>query len=322
MEPETSPGVPEEPTHISLTPYLFVLPLGIITSMVALAGVYWLDKNVPDFHVMGWYANYVIPVGAIIVGLAAGSGYGIASWLTGVRISRSLLWTVLLLQTAAYVGAEYVEYRDVMGQFEKAGVGLVQDQRLPTFLEYYDFKARSFAWKAKNGNGAGSAGWLGVLLCSPRGGGVHPGRVPRPSHPDRDALLRRLSALHEPQGARRGPRSRARQEDCQEGHGCTGGLRQGTGGGGRERGSGSRRLREASAAGNVDAFTQELAASASGKLDKKLARRVVVSLTWCKSCESGRIALTLVSVLGDQVTQVPMADTTVSPEFVRALVAG
>src|SRR5581483_9828152 len=63
MEPETAPGVPEEPARASRTPYVFVLQCGIITSVLALAGVYWLARNTTDFHIMGWYANYVIPAG-------------------------------------------------------------------------------------------------------------------------------------------------------------------------------------------------------------------------------------------------------------------
>src|SRR5262245_58386599 len=161
MEPETAPGVTGEPARVSRTPYLLVLQCGITTSVLALAGVYWLNKNATDFHIMGWYANYVIPVGALIVGLVAGSGYGIASWVTGVRISRRLLWTVVLLQSVAYIGAEYVEYRDVIKEIEQRGMGLVQRQDLPSFLEYYDLKARSFAWKKQQGNGVGDplGGW-------------------------------------------------------------------------------------------------------------------------------------------------------------------
>src|SRR5436190_21323339 len=127
MEQNDAPAL--VPTPSFGVPYLIVLLGGFITSALTLAGIYWLNRNSPDFHIMGWYANYVIPAGAIIVGLVAGSGYGIASWLTGVRISRGLLWTVVLLQTAAYVGAEYVEYRDVMAQLkqlEQRGGGLIQ----------------------------------------------------------------------------------------------------------------------------------------------------------------------------------------------------
>src|SRR4051812_26512742 len=104
MEPETPPDAKEVYAPRKRSPYQFVLWSGIITSVLALAGVYWLSKNTTEFHIMGWYANYVIPVGAIIVGLAAGSGYGIASWISGVRISRKLLLVVVLLQTAAYIG--------------------------------------------------------------------------------------------------------------------------------------------------------------------------------------------------------------------------
>src|SRR5678815_2792706 len=102
MEPEMASELIVKPARDSRTPYFFVLQCGIVTSVLALAGVYWLGRNTTDFHIMGWYANYVIPAGALIVGLVAGSGYGIASWFSGVRISRGLLWTVLLLQTGAY----------------------------------------------------------------------------------------------------------------------------------------------------------------------------------------------------------------------------
>src|SRR5262245_16093365 len=157
-----------EPARISRAPYLFVLQCGVLTSVLALAGVYWLNKNATDFHIMGFYVNYVIPVGAVIVGLIAGSGYGIASWATGVRISRRLLWTVVLLQTVAYIGAEYVEYRDVREEFEQRGMAVVQPEKFPSFLEYYDLKARNFAWKKEGGKGAGEPlggwGYIFVLL--------------------------------------------------------------------------------------------------------------------------------------------------------------
>ena len=199
MEFETDLGVKGEPMHRLPSPYLFVILCGIITSILALAGVHWLTKNTTDLQIMGWYANYVIPAGAILVGLVAGSGYGIASWFTGVRISRWLLLTVLLLQTAAYVGAEYVEYRDVLNEFQKAGLVMVQPGDAPSFLKYYDWKARNFAWKDKNFNGAperlGGWGYVFVLLGAGR---VHPGRPHRAGHPFRGALLRRLPALHDP----------------------------------------------------------------------------------------------------------------------------
>src|SRR5689334_608961 len=100
-------------TPVESKPYFFVLQSGILTSVLALAGVWWLNHNTTDFNIMGWYANYVIPVGAGIVGFAAGSGYALASWYSGVRIGNGLLAVVLLFQAASYVGAEYVEFSDI-----------------------------------------------------------------------------------------------------------------------------------------------------------------------------------------------------------------
>jgi hypothetical protein len=298
-----------------------VLQCGIITSVLALAGVYWLNKNSTDFQIMGWYANYVIPAGAIIVGLIAGSGYGIASWLTGVRISRTLLWTVVLQQTAAYVGAEYVEYRDVMGQFQQRGTVLVQTRNLPSFLEYYDFKARSFAWQKEHGNGAGEplGGWGYVFVLLGAAGfifggliapavlyavpfcngcqrymtrkvlGVLPAAVPIKKIAKKDTVAQAAHAREQEEAAARAELAVTR-------------------------------LREAIATGNVEAFRQELAAAGSAKQNNKLPRRVAVSLAWCRSCEGGKITLTLFSGFGNQVAQHTLAEVAVSPEFVQPLV--
>lgn len=323
MEPETVAGVKWETASVSRTPYLFVLPFGILTSVLTLAGVSWLNKNATDFHIMGWYANFVIPAGALIVGLAAGSGYGIASWVTGVRISQGLLWTVVLLQTVAYVGAEYVEYRDVLKQFEQQGKVQGQPLIVPSFLEYYDIKARSFAWKNDHGKEAGQPlggwGYIFVLLGAAGfilGGlivpaalfavpycdkcqrymtrkvlGVLPAAVPVKKISKKDMAGQEAHALEQAEAAARADQAVAR-------------------------------LREASATGNAEAYTRELSAAGSVKENNKLPRRVVVSLTWCKSCEAGRIALTLVNGVGEQMTQLPLDEATVSPEFVQAIVAG
>ena len=162
MDLESAPI--EEDDSRSGKPYFIVLMSGLLTSAVTLAGVYWLGKNTNDFHIMGWYANYVIPAGAMIVGIAAASGYGVASWLTGTRISKGLLLAVLFLQTGSYVTAEYVDYRDVMDGLRQQGLMFGPE---PSFLEYYDFKARNFAWnKPGPGNQAGQplGGWGYVFV--------------------------------------------------------------------------------------------------------------------------------------------------------------
>src|SRR5581483_8432529 len=49
---------------------LVVLAAGLASTVVALVGV-MLISHYGDENVMGWYANYVIPAGAVLVGLVA-----------------------------------------------------------------------------------------------------------------------------------------------------------------------------------------------------------------------------------------------------------
>src|ERR1700761_7758078 len=107
----TETMLPPAPTSVreerSQLPVIFS---GVATSALALLGVYLLDVRASDFHIMGWYADYVLPVGALIVGVVASSGYGLASWFTGVKITRSLLLIVLCLQLGCYTAAQYIEF--------------------------------------------------------------------------------------------------------------------------------------------------------------------------------------------------------------------
>ncbi|MGO9585000.1 MAG: hypothetical protein ACLP2Y_02170 [Limisphaerales bacterium] len=141
--PETNPmSAPVGPREEQS--YLLVLISGLATTALALVGVYVLDAKT-DFHIMGWYANYILPVGAILVGVVASSGYGLASWFSGIKINRSLLWMVLVLQLAAYFAAQYIEFK---------GRHLIhlRDGTTVGFIEYFDAMARSFAWKQDNGS--------------------------------------------------------------------------------------------------------------------------------------------------------------------------
>jgi len=144
---------------------LMVLLAGAVTTALALLGVWWLDNNTTGFHIMGWYGDYVIPAGALLVGLAAGSGYGVASYLTGLRIRRGVLLCVLALQLAGYAAAQYLEFRSLMSQVE-----LADDDGQPlTFARYYHLRAVNFAWDNHGRPGEPLGGWgyffmgLGVL---------------------------------------------------------------------------------------------------------------------------------------------------------------
>lgn len=149
--------LPPAPTGIrEERSYLPVVASGLVTTALALAGVYILDVTAGDFHIMGWYADYVLPVGAVIVGVVASSGYGLSSWFSGVKITRNLLWIVLGLQLAAYFGAQYIEFKNLH---------LIHRSGAPVgFFEYYDAVARSFAWKQDNGTAGQPLGIWGYFF--------------------------------------------------------------------------------------------------------------------------------------------------------------
>src|SRR4051812_17886967 len=88
-----TPLVYAPPGQTTKMPFV-VLASGLTTTTVALFGA-WAAQKYGDENIMGWYANLVIPVGALLIGLVASSGYGIASWFSGVKIHRWLLGLIL-----------------------------------------------------------------------------------------------------------------------------------------------------------------------------------------------------------------------------------
>ncbi|HEV8058745.1 MAG TPA: hypothetical protein VGP68_02675 [Gemmataceae bacterium] len=312
--------IEDAPIEVSRSgkPYVSVLLCGVITSALTLGGVYWLSRTADDFHILGWYVNYVIPAGAMIVGAAASSGYALASWLTGTRISRGLLIAVLFLQTVAYVTAEYVEYSDVMDSLRQQGVLVGQE---PSFLEYYDFKARSFAWKPKgNGNQQPEAlgGWGYVFVLLGAAGfvlsglaapallykvpyceacqrymkrkvlGVLPASVPVKKIGKKDQPARDAHAKEQEQAAAKADEALVR-------------------------------LRAAVDEERIDTVKQELLAAGAIKANEKLSKRVRVSLAWCKGCRDGLMILTHVSGQGKELQAVELGRHTVPATLVCEL---
>jgi hypothetical protein len=149
--PSSAPVGPQEERSYSL-----VLISGLVTTVLTLLGIYVLDART-DFHIMGLYANYILPVGAILVGVAASSGYGLASWFSGVKITRSLLWLVLVLQLAAYFAAQYIE-------FNSRRLVHLRDGTPVGFIEYFDAAARAFAWKQNDGSPGNPLGIWGYAF--------------------------------------------------------------------------------------------------------------------------------------------------------------
>src|SRR5438105_15575156 len=86
--PPANPSVPTCQGHqgvVRSQPFpVPVLLCGLATTALTLLGVYALNRVAPDFNIMGWYANKILPMGSMLVGIAASSGYGIAAWPSGL----------------------------------------------------------------------------------------------------------------------------------------------------------------------------------------------------------------------------------------------
>jgi len=107
-----------------------VLASGLVTTVAALVGVFLLQA-LAHINAMGLH----IPLGAALVGVVASSGYGVASYRLGLRIRRTLLWTILLFQFLAYFGAEYCTFAS------RPPIVLPGTARPATFPEAFRFNA-------------------------------------------------------------------------------------------------------------------------------------------------------------------------------------
>jgi hypothetical protein len=151
-------GIEGRPQIVRSHPFpLPVLLCGLASTAAALVGIYVLDRVAPDFNIMGWYADYVLPIGALLVGIVASSGYGIASWVSGLKITKKMLWIILALQSIAYFAAQYIE-------FEHLNLAHRSDNSPVGFFEYYDFGARSFAWQKHDGTPGEPLGVFGYFF--------------------------------------------------------------------------------------------------------------------------------------------------------------
>lgn len=299
-------GGPREDKSASL-----VLLFGLITTGLALLGVYVLDRTSDDFHIMGWYANYVLPVGAFIVGLVASSGYGVGSWFSGIKITRSLLWTVLLLQVLAYFAAQYIEFK---------GLHLVHrsDESPVGFFEYYDFAARSFAWQQKDGSAGEPLGMWGYAIRALELVGFVGGSLLVP------ALLRKAPYC---QSCQRYMRTRqlawfpgsvpARKVKKSDAAGMSAYQAE------NEKAFANGKntwetLRQLGVAGKSAEFRNKLAElQPENKAAQKLPQRFSLKLVHCKRCHGGWLHAHLFSGQGREIKQIEVGRADVAPEFVR-----
>jgi len=144
----------EQPVSGRRFPDSSVIAAGLFTTVIMLFIVFWLPRQIKDFDIMGWYGLFIVPVGAILVGIGAGSGYGLMSWFKGRKITGSLLAVIVALLALAYAAAQWVEFKSL--NLERYGVD---------FFKYFDVTTRSMTFKAGHSSTpSGSLGLLGYLF--------------------------------------------------------------------------------------------------------------------------------------------------------------
>ena len=115
-----------------------VIQTGLITSGLALFGVYVLATRINDLHLMSMYAPEWLPSGPMLVGLISGSGYILASWWFGVRVGPGMLAGIVLLQLGVFIACHYADFetRDLIYRDTGQAVG---------FHTFFDHTTRQLA---------------------------------------------------------------------------------------------------------------------------------------------------------------------------------
>lgn len=149
---DSSPVAPRRPAG------LVVFGLGLVTSAIALTVVYYC--LLAGFDPMHWYLWFIVPVGALLVGLVAGSGYTFGSLWTQYRPSASFVGLIFVFQLFIYFAAQYLSFDQAVRQ--AGGVASFQ-----LFLEWYQITIESLEMafgRNQNAVAMGKWGYLYELL--------------------------------------------------------------------------------------------------------------------------------------------------------------
>jgi len=242
----------------------------------------------------------------------ASSGYGVGSWLSGIKITRGLLLAVLALQLAAYFAAQYIEF---------ASHHLVhRNGKAVGFFEYFDFAARSFAWKKHDGSGGEPLGLWGYafrgleIVGFAAGGLLVPALLSKAPYCEscrRYMRTRQLALVPGSVPAKKVKKSdlagqAAHQEEQEQAFAA--GKRT------------CETLGQLAASNQPADFLKAVAEfEPQKKQTAKLPIRFILQMVSCPRCHSGSLRACRLSMQGKNLTQAELARTDVHPEFVRAM---
>ncbi|MHB8420409.1 MAG: hypothetical protein ACYDCL_20240 [Myxococcales bacterium] len=289
-----------------------VLLAGAATTALALVGVYLL--NLVDWNVMGWYADYVIPVGAAFVGLVASSGFGIASWVTGTKISGRLLLLVAGMLAGAYFLAKYLEFRLLF-----PGGASLDDGSPLGFWSYFDLVTRSIAFEDEHTHQAGSAlglwgygvralevvGFVGAGAAVPLILRAKPYCEACQAYKRTRSLAWIAASVPAKRISKRKTEALAAYEASQAAS--------------REQGQAAMNAILAAAGKGDLASMSQLLAGHQEKATRKLPARILIALTHCRRCQQGELRATMFTGQGRYIKCNPLAVQELAPAVVAPL---
>jgi hypothetical protein len=142
-------------------PNLFILLGGLASSIFALGVVALV--NLLGFNIMGLNVLFIIPAGAIGVGLVSGVGYALCSKLFNVKIRNDFLVIILLLAVVTYCLSHYFTYLILL---RREGLGSLDVSFLEYFRQMSESSTLTSSRSGSNSEGVrlGVWGYLFLLL--------------------------------------------------------------------------------------------------------------------------------------------------------------
>lgn len=291
---------------------LLVIAGGLLTTVAALGGVTWLAQNSDDFQVMGWYWLYVVPIGAMLIGAVASSGYGLASWRAGVKISGGLLVGIVALQSLAYFVGQYLEFRAFDFVFE--------DGSPVPFATYFDTVTRSYAFSGDEGEMGAALGVWGYGLRVLEVLGFAAGSLAAPALLGTKAYCEACSVyMRDRQTALLAasvPAERIRKKDGE----ARAAHEQEQTSALEEALAHAQALGELAQGGDAAGFAALLTERLGDKkATDKLPARIAVELAECHRCEAGELRVQLRTGQGQDVSEQRIGQAALARHFVRTV---
>lgn len=132
---------------------MIVTGFGFATSSAVAYGC-WAAEHYGHTAIYTWMANFILPVGAVLCGLVAATGYWIGARLFNHRPSRSLLINIVLVSLGTYFSIHYLNYT-------MSAVNGVTIDKLMSFSDYLVRVTEHMAYKSSHGGEATELGKLG-----------------------------------------------------------------------------------------------------------------------------------------------------------------